>query len=98
MKIIEKIMDNISEEVEGAWEYAEKSLECKARGNTGRAAKYKDMAYDEIKHSENLYEFGEADIDALRRVHPVPIEDEEHWSAFKKKFHESIAKIKLILS
>ena len=94
MKIIEKMIDDIMEEVEGAREYAEKYIEAKARGNMSRAMKYKQMAHDEMAHAETVYEFAENDIEALKRVYTLSADDEEAWEHAKKKMHHCIATIK----
>jgi hypothetical protein len=52
MKMLEKFMDHISGELEGAMEYAEKYIENKAKGNTMRANVFKEMAGDELRHAE----------------------------------------------
>ena len=51
MKILDHMIEDLEEEVDGAREYAEKYIECKAKGNTARATKYKEMAMDELKHA-----------------------------------------------
>lgn len=94
MRIIEKLIENIDEEIEGAWEYAERSIECKARGHMQRASRYKEMAHEELGHAAQIYEFAEADVEAIRKVHPLSVEDEEKWAHAVKKMHECIAKIK----
>lgn len=98
MKSIDKMIEHIDEEVEGAREYAEKYIECKARGHTARASKYKEMAFDELKHAEIVYAFAEEDIDNIRKVYPLSIDEEERWAHAKKKMHEHIAHIKSYLT
>lgn len=98
MKTIEKLIDNIMEEIEGAEEYAERYIECKARGNNARASKYKEMAHDELRHAENIYEFAEADVESIRKVYPLSVEDEESWAHAKKLMHQRIAQIKMYVA
>jgi hypothetical protein len=98
VKVIDKLIDDIDEVVEGAREYAERYIECKARGNNSRAAKYKEMAHDELRHAEQVFEFAEADMEGIRRVHPISVEDEERWAHAKKKMHECIARIKTYIA
>jgi ferritin len=94
MKIIEKLIDHITDEIEGAEEYAEKSIECRARGHNTRATKYKEMAHDELRHAEEIYTFAEEDIEAIRRAHPLTVDEEELWAHFKKRMHEHVSRIK----
>ena len=47
MKHIEKMIESIDEELDGAAEYAECYIKSKSRGHSSRAAKYKSMAEDE---------------------------------------------------
>lgn len=54
MKKIKEYVEAIDEELEGAKEYAEKYVECKAKDNMQSATKYKEMANDELKHA--MYE------------------------------------------
>jgi ferritin len=98
MKTIDKMIEHIDEEVEGAREYAEKYIECKSRGHTGRAAKYKEMAFDELKHAETVYAFAEEDVENIRKVHPLSVDEEELWAHAKKKMYEHIAHIKSYLT
>ena len=47
MRAIKKYVEAIEEEIEGAKDYAEKYVEAKAKGDIGRANRYKEMAGDE---------------------------------------------------
>jgi ferritin len=98
MRLLEKLIENIEEELEGAKEYAERYIECKARGNNQRASKYKEMAHDEIRHAEEIYSFADTDVEAIRRVHPLSVEDEEEWARAVKKMHECIARVKTYIA
>lgn len=97
MKILDNMMDHICDELDGAWEYAEKYLENKAKGDS-RYAKYKDMAMDEIHHAEILYSFAITDIEKLERFYTLTGEEEEKWEHTKKKFAERVAFLKHTLS
>lgn len=95
MEYIKKRIEKIEDELESAEEYAELYLESKARGQSTRAGKYHEMSHDELKHAENIFEFAEQDIESMRKVYPISVEDEEYWSMAKKKMYERIAKIKM---
>lgn len=95
MEYIKKRIERIEDELESAEEYAELYLESKARGQSARASKYYEMSHDELKHAENIYELAEQDIESLRKVFPISVEDEECWSMAKKRMHERIARIRM---
>jgi hypothetical protein len=98
MKLIHKIIESIDEELEGAKEYAEKYIDAKAKGHTARAAKYNEMANDEMKHATYIKDFAVSDIDELKKVYPLPVDVEEAWEHAHKKFIECMAIIKHMLS
>ena len=98
MKMIEKIIDHIHEELDGAKEYAEKYIENKAKGNTVRAGIYKEMANDELRHAERIHEFGTRDLEDIQRVYTLSVEDTEKWEHCQKHFAEKIALIRHMLT
>lgn len=97
LKIIEKAIESVHEELEGAKEYAEKFIENKAIGNMARANKFKEMASDELRHASYMHEFAAMDIAAIEKVMPISGEDEEHWEKSKKKYAECMAWIRKML-
>jgi hypothetical protein len=92
------MIEHIEEELEGAKEYAEKYIDCKARGNTTRASKYSEMATDELKHAVYIKDFAVADIEDIKKVYKLSVEDEEKWEHAHKKFAECMAIVKHMLS
>lgn len=98
MKIIDKMLHHLKEEVEGAMDYAEKYIECKARGNVNRANKYKEMAFDELNHASNLREMDLMDIAELKKVYTMSEEEEEKWEHGHKHLTEQMAIVKHMLS
>jgi hypothetical protein len=98
MRLLKKYREHICEEVEGAQEYAEKYVESKARGESGRASKYREMAYDELKHAETVRDMAFEDMQKLAAVTPLPSEDEEEWNKVNKHCFEEIALVKHMLS
>lgn len=98
MKIIDKFIEHLQDETDGAMEYCEKYIENKAIGNTSRAAKYKEMASDELKHAEYIENFAHSDLADIERVYTVPEEDKEEWKHFVRKMNEKIAQIKIMLN
>lgn len=98
MKIIEKMICHLEEEMEGATEYAEKYIECKARGNMARASKYREMASDELKHAAYLRDFDVADIDEMKKIYPLTEEVTEMWEKAHRKINEKMALINHMLT
>ena len=97
MRKIKQYVEHIKEEVEGAKEYAEKYVECKARGNMNRANQYKEMANDELKHAMYIHEWAVAEIAEISKVYTPPVEMQEKWEHEHKKFVEDVAIVKQIL-
>lgn len=97
MKIIDEKIEHIHEEIEGAKEYSEKYIKCKSKGNIEKANKYKEMAHDEIRHANMLKDWAVADIEDIKTVYTIPVEDMEKWEHHHKKFDEHIAIIKQML-
>jgi hypothetical protein len=97
MRTIEGMLHHLSEEVEGAEEYAEKSIKCKARGNMNRSNKYREMAYEELNHAETLREFYLADVADIKKVYTMTDEEEHLWEHGLKRNSERIAMIKMML-
>lgn len=98
MKMIEKMLDHVKDELEGAKDYAEKYLEHKARNDSARASKYKEMAMDELHHAATVHDFATADIDALKKIYPISLETEDKIQHMHKHFAECTAMVKHMLS
>ena len=98
MKILDEMIEELEEEVEGARAYAEKYIECKALNNMARAAKYKEMAQDELKHAGFVRGFAMEDADGIKRVHNLTEEESNHWQHAHKKINDEIAMIHHLLS
>lgn len=88
MKYIDDLIEEISEELNGAMEYYEESIIYKAKGNTTRASQYHDMAKQELNHAAILRDYAIQDVDALKRVNGLTEEDREHWEKCLKKLTE----------
>lgn len=98
MRAIKKYVEAIEEEIEGAKDYAEKYVEAKAKGDIGRANRYKEMAGDEIKHAMYVHEWATADVEMLSKVYTPPAEMMEKWEKAHKEYVEKIAWIKQMLA
>jgi hypothetical protein len=98
MRLIDKMLEQLEEEVEGARDYAEKYVEFKARGNMSRANRYKEMAHDELKHATFLKEMDIADIDELKKVYPMTDEEQSLWEHGHKHMNDQMAMVMHVLS
>ena len=93
MTKIKKLAEHIEEELCGAKEYAEKYVECKAKGNMQWANRYK-----ELKHAGYLHEKAVQDIEEIGKVFKPTEEMEEKWEKCHKKYVEQTAWIKQMLT
>lgn len=98
MRAIKKYVEMIDEEIESAKDYAEKYVEYKAKGDMTRANRYKEMANDELKHSNYIHEWAVKEIEEISKVYTPPVEMQEAWSKAHKEYVEKVAWIKQMLS
>jgi hypothetical protein len=98
MRAIKKYVEAIDEEIEGAKEYAERYVECKAKGDMSKANRYKEMASDEIKHAMYIHEWAIAEIEEIKKVFVPPVDMLEKWEKAHKEYVEKVAWIKQMLS
>lgn len=98
MKMIKDLVEHINEEIEDAKHYAEKYVECKAKGNTSRSNRYKEMASDELNHATYLHEMAVQEIDELKRVYTAPAYMQEKWEKAHIEYVEKVAWIKQMLA
>lgn len=98
MKYIKHYVEAIDDEIEGAKEYAEKYVECKAKGNMANATRYKEMANDELKHAMYQHEWAVKEIDEMSKIYTPPSEMLEAWEKSHKEYVEKVAWIKQMLA
>jgi hypothetical protein len=98
MRAIKKYVEAIDEEIEGAKEYAERYVECKAKGDMSKANRYKEMASDEIKHAMYIHEWAIAEIEEIKKVFVPPVDMLEKWEKAHKEYVEKVAWVKQMLS
>lgn len=98
MRMIQKYVEAINEELEGAKNYAEKYVEHKAKENSSAATKYKEMANDELKHAMYEHEWAVKEIEELSKVYTPPVEMLEKWEKAHKEYVEHVAWIKQMLA
>lgn len=95
MKKIKDYVDKIEDEIEGAKEYMEKALWYKAKNDSTRYAKYKEMSIQELGHAMNIHQFAVEDIEKLEAVYPeIPEKMQEAWDKSHNEFVEKTAWIK----
>lgn len=98
MKYIKHYVEAIDDEIEGAKEYAEKYVECKAKGNMANATRYKEMANDELKHAMYQHEWAVKEIDEISKIYTPPTDMMEKWDKAHKEYVEKVAWIKQMLA
>ena len=98
MRTIKKFVEQIEVEIEGAKEYAERYVECKAKGNMPRANKFQEMASDELKHANYIHEMAVQEIEEIRKVYTAPVDMQEKWEKAHKEYVEKVAWIKQMLA
>lgn len=98
MKRIKRLVDEISEELEGAKEYAEMRVDMKLVGNNAWANRFEEMANDELKHANYIHEYAMIEIDKLREVYQPPQEMLDKWDICHKEYIEKAAWIKQMLT
>ena len=99
MKKIKEYVEQIDEELCGAKEYIEKALWYKAKSDTIRYNKYKEMAMQELNHADIIHSFAVEDIAKLTETFPEPpTEMMEKWNESHRKYIEKVAWIKQMIA
>ncbi len=98
MEKIQDLVDQISDEIEGAKCYAETYLDYKAKGNSNWASRYKSMAEDELKHSTYIHDRAVEEINELNKVFTAPVEMQKKWDEAHKSYVERVAWVKMMLA
>jgi ferritin len=98
MRAIKELADRINEELEDAKFYSEKYVEAKAKGDTTNAARFKDIANDELRHASIIHEMAVQEIATVRKIFTPPVEMEEKWSKTHREYMERAAWVKQMLA
>lgn len=99
MKKIKDYVDGISDELCSAKEYIEKALWYKAKGDSTRYSKYREMSNQELEHALNLHQFAVEDIEKLESVYPdIPQDMLDSWNKSHNEFVEKTAWIRQMQS
>lgn len=95
MKKIKDYVDGIEDELCSAKEYMEKALWYKAKDNSERYSRYKEMSIQELGHASNLHQFAMEDIERLEKVYPdIPEDMMKKWEDSHNEFVEKTAWIR----
>lgn len=95
MKKIKDYVEKIDDEIQGSKEYIEKALWYKAKGDSNRYTKYKQMSIDELGHAMNIHQFATEDIAELEKVLiDVPEAMQDAWDKAHNEYVEKVAWIK----
>ncbi len=97
MTKIKKFVEYICDELDDAKKYAEKFVELKAAEKNTLAARYKEMADDELKHARFLHDITVAEIEQLEKVFSPPEPMREIWEKSHREYVEKAAWIKQML-
>ena len=98
MTRIKELADQMKDELCSAKDYAEEYLSYKAKGDSGWANRYAEMAHDELKHADYIHERAVSEIDQLRSVYTPPEDMLAKWDQDHKKYVEKAAWIRQMLS
>ncbi len=97
MKSLDKMICHISEELDGAVEYAEDYVGEKMKNNAAKASKFREMALQELTHAQNWYEWAEKHKEEIEKIMPLSVSDDEEWQHCRKLYAERVAIAKYML-
>ena len=97
MQRINEYAEEMLEELCGAKGYAEKFLLFKVNGEGIWASRFREMAYDELKHADWIHELAVTEIDKLRSIYTPPLEMQEKWDKDHIKYVEKAAWVRQML-
>ena len=99
MKKIKDYVNGIEDELNSAKEYIEKALWYKAKGDSTRYSKYREMSNQELEHAMNLHQFAVEDIEKLESVYPdIPQDMLDSWNKSHNEYVEKTAWIRQMQS
>lgn len=98
MKYIADFVYDIKEELEGAKDYAEKSVYYKSQGNANRAKIYNEMATQELQHSKYLHDMVTEEINKIKEVYKPTNEMMKMWEEAHAEYVENFSWVKQMLA
>lgn len=97
MKIIAEYVDRIDDELQDAKDYAEKYLYQKSLGNSKEANYYREMASDELQHSDYLHDMATTEIRRLKEVYKPTQAMQETWDKSHVRYVEIASWVRKML-
>ena len=95
MEKLEKWLEEIDEELEGAEHYAKKSCEARQHKDEHAASMYAEMAVQEMHHAENLQKMMREHIEGMPEEHRHMLEPMVAWSERRLEHWEEKIKHKM---
>lgn len=97
MKVIQKLVDRIDEELCDAQHYAECYVEEKAASRANWAARFHGMAEDELRHSEIIHQYAVEKIESINKVYQPTAEMQDKWDESHRHYVDHHAWVKHML-
>lgn len=98
MRKIKELVERIDDELNSAEEYAEKFIEYKADGESSMAAKFQDMATQEMAHANTIHDLAVKEIEKVSAVFNAPAEMREKWEKSHAEYIQRSARIKSMIN
>lgn len=98
MRKIKELVERIDDELCSAEEYAERFIEYKADGETSMAAKFQEMASQEMTHATTIHDLAVKEIEKVSAVFNAPAEMRERWDKSHAEYIQRAARIKSMLN
>lgn len=98
MTIIKEYVDRIDEELNDSKHYAEEYVLAKSENDSYWMNRYREMAEDELRHSEYIHELAVKKIQELKSIMTPPAKMLERWEAAHVNYVDKAAWIKQMLS
>ena len=98
MRKIKELVERIDDELNSAEEYAEKFIEYKADGESSMAAKFQDMATQEMNHATTMHDIAVKEIEKVSAVFNAPAEMREKWDKSHSEYIQRAARIKSMIN
>lgn len=98
MRKIKELVERIDDELNSAEEYAEKFIEYKADGESSMAAKFQDMATQEMTHANTMHDLAVKEIEKVSAVFNAPAEMRERWEKSHAEYIQRSARIKSMIN
>ena len=98
MRKILDYLDQISDELESAKDYAEAYVQLKVDEDEEWALKFKAMSEEELNHASNIHELAAQSMDKVREVCTMPASMQEIWDKAHSRYVEKTAWVRQMLA